>query len=158
MTVRMRWKGEDFYDEEFEDEDELMVGKDKEKTGEEWEGSTEEKEKRKQFNHHHNCELIWMGMPVTRAFHLFMFQTAQHLVLVNKISEAKGVAHYWDLYVGYVEMKDGVIGGSFGLGDVGDGTLRFWLGDGSSGAGDDGNNKMMEWFYLHRNNITSEKH
>ena len=142
MTVRMQWKGEDFYEEESkeEEEEELMVGEDEENNGEEGEDGTEKKEKRKKFNPNNECELIWTGMAVKRAFHSFMFQTAQNSVVARKILEAKGVAHYWDLCVGHVEMKDGVVGG----GDGGDGALRFRLGDGgsSSGAAGDGNDMM----------------
>jgi len=136
MTVRMRWKGEDFYEEESEEE--LMVGEDEE-GGEE---GQEKKEKRKKFNPNNECELIWTGMAVKRAFHSFMFQTAANSVVARKILEAKGVAHYWDLCVGHVENKMGVVGG-IGAGD-GHGALRFRLGDGESGGATGGSTDMME--------------
>jgi U4/U6 small nuclear ribonucleoprotein PRP3 len=111
MTVRMKWKGEDFYEEE-EDDEELMVGEDED-------GEENSKEKRKKFNPNNECELIWTGMAVKRAFHTFMFQSAQNPTVARKILEAKGVAHYWDLCMGLVERKEG--GGEDGM--------RFRLGD-----------------------------
>mmetsp|Transcript_22951 Transcript_22951/g.47959 ORF Transcript_22951/g.47959 Transcript_22951/m.47959 type:complete len:637 (-) Transcript_22951:41-1951(-) len=141
MTVRMRWKGEDFYEEESEEEEELMVGEEEEHNGEDGEGGTEKKEKRKKFNPNNECELIWTGMAVKRALHSFMFQSAPNSVVARKILEAKGVAHYWDLCVGHVEMKEGVVGGYAGrIEDGGDVALRFRLGDGGSSkkaAGED---------------------
>ena len=116
MTVRMKWKGEDFYEEEDdEEEEELMVGEDEDENGE------PKKEKRKKFNPNNECELIWTGMAVKRAFHTFMFQSAQNPAVARKILEAKGVAHYWDLCVGLAERKEG--------GD--DAGMRFRLGDGT---------------------------
>lgn len=121
MTVRMKWKGEDFYEEDDgdeEEEEELMVGEDEDENGE------PKKEKRKKFNPNNECELIWTGMAVKRAFHTFMFQSAQNPAVARKILEAKGVAHYWDLCVGLAERKEG--GGEVGM--------IFRLGDGN---GDD---------------------
>ncbi|KAL3775212.1 hypothetical protein ACHAWO_007884, partial [Cyclotella atomus] len=118
MTVRMKWRGEDFYEEDDEEEEEkLMVGDDDDENGE------KPKEKRKKFNPNNECELIWTGMAVKRAFHTFMFQSAANPTVARKILEAKGVAHYWDLCVGLVERKEG--GGEEGM--------RFRLG----GGGDD---------------------
>lgn len=135
MTVRMRWKGEDFYEEEDDDEEseeELMIGEDEdeENEGEDGEGK-KKKEKRKKFNPNNECELIWTGMAVKRAFHSFMFQSAQDSTVARKILEAKGVAHYWDLAVGHVKQKEGMVGGY----DAGDGALRFRLGDANTNDG-----------------------
>ncbi|KAL7535495.1 hypothetical protein ACHAXR_007952 [Thalassiosira sp. AJA248-18] len=144
MTVRMRWKGEDFYEEEDdeESEEELMVGEDEEENnngeddGEDGNNETKKKkEKRKKFNPNNECELIWTGMAVKRAFNSFMFQTAENSTVARKILEAKGVAHYWDLAVGHVERKEGVVGGGPDDGDYG--ALRFRLGDGGDGASND---------------------
>jgi U4/U6 small nuclear ribonucleoprotein PRP3 len=118
MTVRMKWRGEDFYeeDDEEEEEDELMAHEDDDENGE------KSKEKRKRFNPNNECELIWTGMAVKRAFQTFMFQSATNPTVARKILEAKGVAHYWDLCVGLVERKEGggEEGMKFRLGDVGD--------------------------------------
>ena len=98
-----------------EEEEELMVGEDEDENGE------PKKQKRKKFNPNNECELIWTGMAVKRAFHTFMFQSAQSPAVARKILEAKGVAHYWDLCVGLAERKEG--------GD--DAGMRFRLGDGT---------------------------
>jgi U4/U6 small nuclear ribonucleoprotein PRP3 len=111
MTVRRRWRGEDFYEEE-EEEEELMVGEDDDSNG-------EKKQIRRKFNPNNACELIWTGMAVKRAFHTFMFQSASNSTMARKILEAKGVAHYWDLCVGFVEKREG-----------GEEGMRFRLGDG----------------------------
>ena len=90
------------------------------------EDGTTTKAPRKKFNPNNECELIWTGMAVKRAFHSFMFQTAANSTMARKILEAKGVAHYWDLVIGHYEKK-------VGLGENGtngeDGALRFRLGD-----------------------------
>ena len=44
-------------------------------------------------------------MAVKRAFHTFMFQSAESTIVARKILEAKGVAHYWDLVLDYAEGK-----------------------------------------------------
>ncbi|KAL3774135.1 hypothetical protein ACHAW5_002094 [Stephanodiscus triporus] len=138
MTVRMRWKGEDFYEDE-EDEDDgegkdLMVGDD-EGDDDAGGGAKAKVEKRKKFNPNNECELIWSGMAIKRAFHSFMFQNAESSVLARKILEAKGVAHYWDLAVGHAERKAGVGSGvsGVGFGSNGGGELKFRLGDGDGG-------------------------
>eukprot|EP00984_Skeletonema_dohrnii_P010785 scaffold4233_cov142-Skeletonema_dohrnii-CCMP3373.AAC.28 len=118
MTVRMKWRGEDFYEEE-EEEDEMME-EDNVNDGEE---GTTTKVPRKKFNPNNECELIWTGMAVKRAFHSFMFQTAANSTTARKILEAKGVAHYWDLAAGHYERKVGYSAN----GD--EGALRFRLGD-----------------------------
>eukprot|EP01082_Thalassiosira_pseudonana_P012562 g11263.t1 g11263 contig5:482248-484533(-) len=124
MVVRMRWKGEDFYEEEEEGED-LMVGENDD--GED----PQPKQERKKFNPNNECELIWTGMAVKRAFHSFMFQSASNPTVARKILEAKGVAHYWDLAMGHVAMKEGrgIVGGGEGL--------RFRLGDDDSDTMED---------------------
>jgi U4/U6 small nuclear ribonucleoprotein PRP3 len=122
MTVRMKWKGEDFYEEEEEEEEEEMMKTDDGNDN----GEETTKVPRKKFNPNNECELIWTGMAVKRAFHSFMFQTAANSTMARKILEAKGVAHYWDLVIGHYEKK-------VGLGENGangeDGALRFRLGD-----------------------------
>jgi U4/U6 small nuclear ribonucleoprotein PRP3 len=121
MTVRMRWKGEDFYEDEDDDveEEELMVGDDEDDNvkgvNEDGNTTTTSEKKRKKFNPDNECDIIWSGMAIKRAFHSFMFQNAESSVVARKILEAKGVAHYWDLAIGHVERK----GGTGGLG------LRF---------------------------------
>ncbi|KAL7428670.1 hypothetical protein ACHAXH_002097 [Discostella pseudostelligera] len=114
MTMRMRWKGEDFYEDDDDDDndkdhEELMVGDDdNEDGGDGVEGgaNTEKKEqRRKKFNPNNECELIWSGLVMKRAFHTFMFQSAESAIVARKILEAKGVAHYWDLAMGHVEGK-----------------------------------------------------
>ena len=132
MTVRMKWKGEDFYEEEEDsepEEEELMVGEDEEldEHGEPIIGK-KKREKRKKFNPNNECELIWSGMAVKRAFHTFMFQNADSSNVARKILEAKGVPHYWDLCVGHLERKNG--GGVMGDGgnDNGEEVIKFRLG------------------------------
>lgn len=131
MTVRMKWKGEDFYEEEEEEEEEedtLMEQDNGNDNGEEG-TTTTTKAPRKKFNPNNECELIWTGMAVKRAFHSFMFQTAANSTTARKILEAKGVAHYWDLAVGHYERKVGLSGENNGGANGGeDGSLRFRLG------------------------------
>ena len=128
MTVRMRWKGEDFYvsdEEEEEEEDVAMTGEGGETTGGDGDGqpSKQQPQKQKKFNPNNECELIWTGMAVKRAFHSFMFQSAANATVARKILEAKTVAHYWDLAMAHVERKDcgGMVVG-------GGGDVRFRLG------------------------------
>ncbi|KAL7445210.1 hypothetical protein ACHAXM_011890 [Skeletonema potamos] len=133
MTVRMKWKGEDFYEEDDDDDNDEMMEVDG-NDGEEGTTTTTKTVQRKKFNPNNECELIWTGMAVKRAFHSFMFQTAANSTTARKILEAKGVAHYWDLAVGHYERKVGSNGGGnnhgadplYG-GDM-DRPLRFRLG------------------------------
>jgi U4/U6 small nuclear ribonucleoprotein PRP3 len=151
MTVRMRWKGEDFYEDDDDDVEDggedLMVGSD-EGTDDGGDGVGEgagagmKVVKRKKFNPNNECELIWSGMAIKRAFHSFMFQSADSSTVARRILEAKGVAHYWDLAVGHAERRadgggSGYFGGDgFGGGDSfnGEGELKFRLGDAASGV------------------------
>ena len=131
MTVRMRWKGEDFYEDEDveeEAEEDLMVGddededvKDVDEDGNTITMTMVGEKKRKKFNPDNECDLIWSGMAIKRAFHSFMFQNAESSVVARKILEAKSVAHYWDLAIGHVERKGGTAVGGLGLrfGDFG---------------------------------------
>ena len=131
MTVRMRWKGEDFYEDEDveeEAEEDLMVGddededvKDVDEDGNTITTTKVGEKKRKKFNPDNECDLIWSGMAIKRAFHSFMFQNAESSVVARKILEAKSVAHYWDLAIGHVERKGGTAVGGLGLrfGDFG---------------------------------------
>ncbi len=115
MTVRMRWRGEDFYEyddddnDNDEDHEELMLGDDDKYDDDGFEGegggATTKKKERKRFNSNNECEMIWSGMAVKRAFHTFMFQSAESAIAARKILEAKGVAHYWDLALAHVEGK-----------------------------------------------------
>jgi hypothetical protein len=123
MTVRMRWKGEDFYEDEDDDveEEELMVGDDEDANvngvNEDGNTTTTSEKKRKKFNPDNECDIIWSGMAIKRAFHSFMFQNAESSVVARKILEAKGVAHYWDLAIGHVERKGGTGGLGLRIGD-----------------------------------------
>lgn len=121
MTVRMRWKGEDFY----EDDDEEEAAEEDAMVVEGEDGTTPTNVQRKKFNPNNECELIWTGMAVKRAFHSFMFQTAVNSTTARKILEAKGVAHYWDLAVGHYERKVPSHNGGTEEGAA----LRFRLGD-----------------------------
>ncbi|KAL7544213.1 hypothetical protein ACHAWF_007598, partial [Thalassiosira exigua] len=129
MTVRMRWRGEDFHEAEddAQSEEELMVGEEEEGGGDDGEGGTGQKEKRKRFDPNNVCDLLWTGMAPRRAFHSFMFQSAPGPTAARKILEAKGVAHYWDLVAGHAESKGS--GGAGGVGGDGEGAVRFRLGD-----------------------------
>lgn len=111
MTVRMRWKGEDFYEYDYDDDEVDHIGQDDGDDGIE-EGAAggdtatkNTKKERKKFNSNNECELIWSGMAVKRAFHSFMFQSVESTIVARKILEAKGVAHYWDLVLDYAEGK-----------------------------------------------------
>lgn len=128
MTVRMRWKGEDFYEEEEEEEDDEII-ETMEEDGNDGDEEPTTKVQRKKFNPNNECELIWTGMAVKRAFHSFMFQTAPNSNTARKILEAKGVPHYWDLAVGHYEKRKvgSSVGGNNKDGDM-DGALRFRLG------------------------------
>ena len=121
MTVRMKWKGEEFYeyddddndyemdhvgqenDEDDDDDDDDDGGNERGTGGDTTAKNT--KKERKKFNPNNECELIWSGMAVKRAFHTFMFQSAESTIVARKILEAKGVAHYWDLVLDYAEGK-----------------------------------------------------
>ena len=116
MTVRMKWKGEEFYEYDDDDNDYEMdhVGQENDEdddddgnergTGGDTTAKNTKKE-RKKFNPNNECELIWSGMAVKRAFHTFMFQSAESTIVARKILEAKGVAQYWDLVLDYAEGK-----------------------------------------------------
>ena len=127
MTVRMRWKGEDFY----EDDDEEDGGEGEQDNGEEGfenlddvdgppdgeggDGEAEEKKERKRFNPNNECQLVWTGMAMKRSFANFMFQSAATPTLARRVMEAKGVPHYWDRAVAHAEGR-GEAGGGGGLG------------------------------------------
>ena len=89
MTVRMRWKGEDFYEDDDEEEDggeggqndgeegfENLDDVDGPPDGEGGDGEAEEKKERKRFNPNNECQLVWTGMAMKRSFANFMFQSA----------------------------------------------------------------------------------
>ncbi|KAL7471009.1 hypothetical protein ACHAXS_013524 [Conticribra weissflogii] len=127
MTVRMRWKGEDFYVSD-EDEDMEHVGENDMAAGGSGDDlAKQQHQKPKKFNPNNECELIWTGMAAKRAFHSFMFQSAANSTVARKILEAKKVAHYWDLAISHAEAKEG--GGSGGV------DLNFRLGAGDDESG-----------------------
>ncbi len=86
MTVRMKWKGENFADDDKEDEDEDV----------EMDEDGEEAPKKQKFNKSNKCELVWTGMAAKRMFRSFIFQTSPTSDHARKVLEAKGVAHFWD--------------------------------------------------------------
>lgn len=130
MTVRMRWKGEDFYVSDEEEDYMENVGEngmDAAASGGGDDQTQPQQQKPKKFNPNNECELIWTGMAMKRAFHSFMFQSAANSTVARKILEAKKVAHYWDLAISHVEAKDGA--GSDGVG------LNFRLGAANDSIG-----------------------
>ena len=125
MTVRMRWRGEDFYEDEEEEGGE--GGGDAQNAEEDFErlddvdgppdgGEAGEKRERKRFNPNNECKLVWTGMAMKRSFANFMFQSAATPTLARRVMEAKGVPHYWDRAVAYAEGRDGTGGEGGGLG------------------------------------------
>mmetsp|Transcript_20210 Transcript_20210/g.42069 ORF Transcript_20210/g.42069 Transcript_20210/m.42069 type:complete len:807 (+) Transcript_20210:124-2544(+) len=130
MTVRMRWKGEDFYVSDEEDDDMENVGENgmaAAASGGSDDQAQPQQQKPKKFNPNNECELIWTGMAMKRAFHSFMFQSAANSTVARKILEAKKVAHYWDLAISHVEAKEGA-----GIDGV---DLNFRLGAGNDTSG-----------------------
>lgn len=92
MTVRMKWKGENFADGHEDDQngdgngDEVM---------DDANGESEEPKQQK-FNSKNSCELVWTGMSPKRMFKSFIFQSCPTSDHARKVLEAKGVAHFWD--------------------------------------------------------------
>ncbi|EJK63399.1 hypothetical protein THAOC_15935, partial [Thalassiosira oceanica] len=138
MTVRMRWRGEDFYEDD-EGEEEGEGGRGGVNAGEEDferlddvdgppadgdDGDGEEKKERRRFNPDNECRLLWTGMAMKRSFASFMFQSAATPTLARRVMEAKGVPHYWDRAAAYAEGR----GGTGGEGGDGGGGLGFRLG------------------------------
>ena len=88
MTVRMKWKGENFADEQEDDDDQNddVVMDD----------GNDESQKQQKFNPNNSCELVWTGMSAKRMFRSFIFQSCPTSEHARKVLEAKGVAHFWD--------------------------------------------------------------
>ncbi|CAJ1970299.1 unnamed protein product [Cylindrotheca closterium] len=80
MLVRMKWKGPDNDDLDYDDEEE----------------EDEEGVKRHTFNPNNKCELVWTGMATKRFFKGFVFQGCESSMEASKILRAKGVGHFWD--------------------------------------------------------------
>jgi len=92
MTVRMKWKGENFFDSQ-EDEDEENNDGDVDMDDADGEP---ERPKQQKFNPNNSCELVWTGMSAKRMFKSFIFQSCPTSDHARKVLEAKGVAHFWD--------------------------------------------------------------
>lgn len=88
MLVRMKWTGTDDDD----DDDEI----------EEEEGDDEAAPKHK-FNKENRCELVWEGLAVKRLFQGFVFQSCETAAQARKVLKAKGVEHYWDQAMEYLQ-------------------------------------------------------
>jgi len=80
MLVRMKWKGPDNDELDYDDEEE----------------EDEEGVKRHKFNPDNKCELVWTGMATKRFFKGFVFQACESSAEASKILRAKGVGHFWD--------------------------------------------------------------
>ena len=85
MTVRMKWKGENFANDDDEEDDDVEMGE-----------NGEELPKKQKFNPNNSCELVWTGMAAKRMFRSFIFQSSPTSDHARKVLEAKGVAHFWD--------------------------------------------------------------
>ncbi len=86
MTVRMKWKGENFVDDDdnAEEDSDIEMQDDNDAP------------KQQKFNKDNSCELVWTGMSAKRMFRSFLFQSCPTSVHARKVLEAKGVAHFWD--------------------------------------------------------------
>lgn len=86
MTVRMKWKGENFVDDDdgAEEDSDIEMQDDNDAP------------KQQKFNADNSCELVWTGMSAKRMFRSFLFQSCPTSVHARKVLEAKGVAHFWD--------------------------------------------------------------
>ncbi len=85
MTVRMKWKGENFANDDEDDDSDIEMGE-----------NGEEGPKKQKFNQNNSCELVWTGMAAKRMFRSFIFQSCPTSEHARKVLEAKGVAHFWD--------------------------------------------------------------
>ena len=99
MTVRMKWRGENFFGddgEEEEEEDQQEGGEEAAATDEGGEDGAAASAAPQKFNPHNTCELIWTGMGSKRMFSSFVFQKCDTADVARKVLEAKGVAHFMD--------------------------------------------------------------
>ena len=94
MTVRMKWRGENFLGDDGEEESDQEGGEAAaaHEGGEEGDASSAPQK----FNPHNACELIWTGMGAKRVFTSFVFQKCETADVARKVLEAKGVAHFMD--------------------------------------------------------------
>lgn len=88
MTVRMKWKGPEGGQDDFEDEED--------------DGNDEARPK---FNPENSCELVWTGMAVKRFFKGFVFQNCEGGGEAANILRSKGVGHYWDQLIAHASGK-----------------------------------------------------
>ena len=96
MTVRMKWKGENFAGQDDDDDDDDVNSSGNGMNDDDdamQDGETKVKQK---FNPDNSCELVWTGMSAKRMFRSFLFQSCPTSVHARKVLEAKGVAHFWD--------------------------------------------------------------
>lgn len=80
MMVRMKWRGENIFNEEEEEESDNKEGE----------------ESAHKFNPENKCDLVWSGMMPGRMFNHFAFQTCESATIARKVLEAKGVPNFWD--------------------------------------------------------------
>jgi len=97
MTVRMKWRGENFLGDDGEEESDNEEAMQQDGGGARGEDGEEgEKEAPQKFNRNNTCELIWTGMGAKRMFTSFVFQKCETADVARKVLEAKGVAHFMD--------------------------------------------------------------
>ena len=95
MTVRMKWRGENFLGDDGEEESDNEEAMQQDGAAGE-DGEEGEKEAPQKFNPNNTCELIWTGMGAKRMFTSFVFQKCETADVARKVLEAKGVAHFMD--------------------------------------------------------------
>ena len=101
MTVRMKWRGENFWGDDDGEEEESDPEGGGEGAAAAHEGAVHEGDASaaaapQKFNPHNACELIWTGMGAKRNFASFVFQKCETADVARKVLEAKGVAHFMD--------------------------------------------------------------
>ena len=102
MTVRMKWRGENFWgdddgEEESDPEGGGEAGAAAHEGGEDGTASSSAAAAAPQkFNPRNACELVWTGMGAKRMFASFVFQKCETADVARKVLEAKGVAHFLD--------------------------------------------------------------
>eukprot|EP00562_Extubocellulus_spinifer_P033355 CAMPEP_0178693810 /NCGR_PEP_ID=MMETSP0699-20121125/7908_1 /TAXON_ID=265572 /ORGANISM="Extubocellulus spinifer, Strain CCMP396" /LENGTH=758 /DNA_ID=CAMNT_0020339241 /DNA_START=182 /DNA_END=2458 /DNA_ORIENTATION=- len=95
MTVRMKWRGENFLgDVESDDDDNNEDGGGGGGDGNNHEDGGDDAPQK--FNPNNSCELVWTGMGAKRMFNTFAFQKCETADVARKVLEAKGVAHFMD--------------------------------------------------------------
>ena len=131
MTVRMKWRGENFLGDDGEEESDTEEAMQQDGGGAVGEDGEEgEKEAPQKFNRNNTCELIWTGMGAKRMFTSFVFQKCETADVARKVLEAKGVAHFMDQVLIHASGR----GSEF----------NFKLGGGNGDTGGGGNNGMDE--------------